>query len=182
MRGAGARERCERPLLTYHAGMSSDDPLTHFSPAGAAHMVEIESKPETPRRAVASASVRMAPATLQRITAGQVGKGDVLGVARIAAIAASKRCAELVPLCHPVRLTAVSVTFEIVDELPGVKVRAEVHAIDRTGPEMEAMLAASVGALTIYDMCKAMDRGMVVDAVMLLEKDGGKSGHWRREG
>ena len=166
--------------------MPSDDPLTHFSPAGAAHMVEIEGKAETPRRAVATARVRMAPATLERIRQGQVGKGDVLGVARVAAIAASKRCAELVPLCHPVRLTAVSVTFEIVDapagEWAGVEVRAEVRAIDRTGPEMEAMLAASVGALTIYDMCKAMDRGMVIEAVMLLEKDGGKSGHWRRSG
>jgi cyclic pyranopterin phosphate synthase len=162
--------------------MASDDPLTHFSPAGAAHMVEIEAKPETPRRAVAVARVRMAPATLERVTRAQVDKGDVLGVARIAAIAASKRCAELIPLCHPVRLTAVSVTFEIRDELPGVEVRAEVRAIDRTGPEMEAMLAASVGALTIYDMCKAMDRGMTVESVALVEKDGGKSGHWRRGG
>lgn len=161
--------------------MSGDDPLTHFTPAGAAHMVGIESKPETPRRAVASARVRMAPATLQRIVQGQVGKGDVLGVARVAAIAASKRCAELIPLCHPVRLTSVEVSFEILDELPGVRVRAEVRAIDRTGPEMEALTAASVGALTIYDMCKAMDRGMIVEAVMVLEKDGGKSGHWRRE-
>lgn len=145
-------------------------------------MVGIEAKPETARRAVASARVRMAPATLERIARGQAGKGDVLGVARIAAIAAAKRCAELIPLCHPVRLTSVEVTFETLDELPGVKVRAEVRAIDRTGPEMEAMMAASVGALTIYDMCKAMDRGMTVEAVALLEKDGGKSGHWRREG
>jgi cyclic pyranopterin phosphate synthase len=162
--------------------MASDDPLTHFSPAGAAHMVEIEGKPETPRHAVAVARVRMAHATLERVTRGQVDKGDVLGVARVAAIAASKRCAELIPLCHPVRLTAVSVTFEIRDELPGVEVRAEVRAIDRTGPEMEAMLAASVGALTIYDMCKAMDRGMTVESVALVEKAGGKSGHWRRDG
>ncbi len=162
--------------------MAGDDPLTHFSPAGAAHMVEVEAKPETPRRAVAMARVRMAPATLARIRQGQVGKGDVLGVARIAAIGASKRCAELVPLCHPVRLTAVSVVFELLDAPAGVEVRAEARAIDRTGPEMEAMLAASVGALTIYDMCKAMDRGMTVEAVMLLEKDGGKSGRWRREG
>ncbi|MCA9654489.1 MAG: cyclic pyranopterin monophosphate synthase MoaC [Myxococcales bacterium] len=161
--------------------MPSDDPLTHFSPAGAAHMVEIESKPETSRRAVAMARVRMAPATLQRIAGGQVGKGDVLGVARIAAIGASKRCAELIPLCHPVRITAVSVTFELLDELPGVEVRAEVRAIDRTGPEMEALTAASVGALTIYDMCKAMDRGMVLEQVALLVKQGGKSGHWQRE-
>ncbi len=162
--------------------MASDDPLTHFTPAGAAHMVEIESKPETARRAVALARVRMAPATLQRIVDGKVGKGDVLGVARIAAIAATKRCAELIPLCHPVRLTAVAVTFEILEALPGVEVRVDVHAIDRTGPEMEAMMGASVGALTIYDMCKAMDRGMTVEKVVLIEKQGGKSGHWQREG
>jgi len=160
--------------------MPSDDPLTHFSAAGAAHMVEIEAKPQTPRRAVASARVRTAAATLRRIEAGQVGKGDVLGVARIAAIGATKRCAELIPLCHPVQLTGVSVTFEILEDLPGVRVITEVRAIDRTGPEMEAMMAASVGALTIYDMCKAMDRGMVVEQVQLEEKDGGKSGHWRR--
>lgn len=144
-------------------------------------MVGVESKPETPRRAVASARVRMAPATLQRIGRGQVGKGDVLGVARVAAIGATKRCAELIPLCHPVRITGVDVTFELLDDLPGVAVRAEVRAIDRTGPEMEALAAASVGALTIYDMCKAMDRGMTIERVALLEKQGGKSGHWRRE-
>lgn len=144
-------------------------------------MVEIESKPETPRRAVATARVRMAPATLLRILEGQVGKGDVLGVARVAAISASKRTAELVPLCHPVRITGVDVTFEILDDLPGVKVRAEVRAIDRTGPEMEALTAATVGALTVYDMCKAMDRGMNVEQVMLIEKAGGKSGHWSRD-
>lgn len=145
-------------------------------------MVGIEAKAETPRRAVATARVRMAPATLQRIAQGQVGKGDVLGVARVAAIGATKRCAELIPLCHPVRITGVDVSFELLDALPGVEVRAEVRAIDRTGPEMEAMAAASVGALTIYDMCKAMDRGMVVQQVLLVEKQGGKSGHWRREG
>jgi len=145
-------------------------------------MVEIESKPETPRHAVASARVRMAAATLQRIVQGQVGKGDVLSVARIAAIGATKRCAELIPLCHPVRITSVGVTFELLEALPGVQVRAEVHAVDRTGPEMEAMMAASVGALTIYDMCKAMDRGMVVEEVLLVEKAGGKSGHWQRGG
>lgn len=157
------------------------DPLTHFSPEGEAHMVEIDAKPETPRRAVAEARVRMATATFDRIVAGQVGKGDVLGVARLAAIGATKRCAELIPLCHPVRITAVSVTFEPCPELPGFAVRADVRAVDRTGPEMEAMAAASVGALTIYDMCKAMDRGMEVQAVRLLEKRGGKSGHWRRD-
>ncbi len=160
--------------------MAADDPLTHFSAAGAAHMVGIESKSPTARRAVASAQIAMAPATLERIVEGQVGKGDVLGVARVAAIGATKHCAVLIPLCHPVAITGVSVTFEVLDDLPGIRVHAEVRAIDRTGPEMEAMTAASVGALTIYDMCKAMDRGMVVGPVELLEKDGGKSGHWRR--
>ena len=161
--------------------MSADDPLTHFSDTGAAHMVEVDAKPESPRRAVATARLRMTEAPLRRITEGQVGKGDVLGVARVAAIGATKRCAELIPLCHPVRITAVSVDFELLPELPGVQVRAEVRAIDRTGPEMEAMAAASVGALTIYDMCKAMDRGMSLEQVWLVEKQGGKSGHWRRD-
>ncbi len=145
-------------------------------------MVEIDAKPETPRRAVAIAQITMAPQTFDRIGQGQVGKGDVLGIARIAAIGATKRCAELIPLCHPVRITAVSVTFEMLEALPGVQVRAEVRAVDRTGPEMEALVAANVGALTIYDMCKAMDRGMTISAVQLLSKDGGKSGPWRRPG
>ena len=162
--------------------MSTDDPLTHFSAAGEAHMVEIEAKPETPRRAVAGARIRMAPATLRRIAEGQVGKGDVLGIARVAAIGATKRCAELIPLCHPVRITGVEVSFELREELPGVELRAEVRAVDRTGPEMEAMTAASVGALTIYDMCKAMDRTMTIEQVWLVEKAGGKSGHFRRDG
>lgn len=161
--------------------MPPTDPLTHFSATGDAHMVEIDAKPETPRRALARARVRMAPATYERITQGQAAKGDVLGVARLAAIGATKRCADLIPLCHPVRITAVTVTFELLAELPGVAVCAEVRAIDRTGPEMEAMAAASVGALTIYDMCKAMDRSMSIEQVVLLEKEGGKSGHWQRD-
>jgi cyclic pyranopterin phosphate synthase len=162
--------------------VSNGDPLTHFDAAGRAHVVSIDAKPETPRRAVASARVRMSPATLARIRAGQAAKGDVLGVARLAAISATKTTSQAIPLCHPVRITAVAVELELDEELPGVSVRVEVHAHDRTGPEMEAMHAAAIGALTIYDMCKAMDRAMVVDAVMLLEKDGGKTGHWRREG
>lgn len=155
--------------------------LTHFNAAGEAHMVAITSKPEAPRMAVAQARVRMAKATFERIKAGQVGKGDVLGVARLAGIGGAKHTATLIPLCHPVRVTAVDIGFVLVAELPGVTVTATVHAHDRTGPEMEAMQAATTAALTIYDMCKAMDRGMQIEAVELLEKSGGKSGHWQRK-
>jgi cyclic pyranopterin phosphate synthase len=158
----------------------ANDPLTHFDADGAARMVDIEAKRETPRRAVAKGRVRMAAETLARIEDGSVGKGDVLAVARLAGIGAAKGTAQLIPLCHPVRLTAVDVTFEVDRGLPGVTVRAEVHAIDRTGPEMEAMTAASVAALTIYDMCKAMDRGMSIETVQLQAKSGGKSGDWTR--
>ena len=158
------------------------DPLTHFDRAGQARIVAIDDKPETARMAVAAATVAMAAATLQRIEAGGVGKGDVLGVARIAAIQATKTTPQTVPLCHPVRVTSVDVQFEILAALPGVGVRVEVAAIDRTGPEMEAMHAASVAALTIYDMCKAMDRSMEIRSVRLIEKAGGKSGPWRRDG
>jgi cyclic pyranopterin phosphate synthase len=154
------------------------DPLTHFDDAGAARMVEVGEKPETARSAVAQARVRMQAQTLARIEGGEVGKGDVLGVARLGGIQGAKQTATLIPLCHPVRITGVDVRFELDRELPGVVVEAEVRAFDRTGPEMEAMAAASVAALTIYDMCKAMDRGMVVEATRLLSKSGGKSGQW----
>lgn len=154
------------------------DPLSHFDDAGAARMVEVGEKPETARSAVAQARVRMQAQTLARIEAGEVGKGDVLGVARLGGIQAAKQTAVLIPLCHPVRITGIDVAFEIDPGLPGVVVRAEVRAFDRTGPEMEAMAAASAAALTIYDMCKAMDRGMVLENVALLSKSGGKSGDW----
>jgi len=158
-----------------------DDPLTHFDAKGAAHIVPIETKPETPRAAVARGRVRMAQETLKRIQDGAIGKGDVLGVARLAGISAAKNTASSIPLCHPVRLTSVSVDFSVQAELPGIEVRVEVRAVDRTGPEMEAMTAASVALLTIYDMCKAMDRGMELTQVALVSKSGGKSGHWTRE-
>lgn len=141
-------------------------------------MVAIQDKPETPRAAVAMARIRMQAATLRRIEEGKVGKGDVLAVARLAGIGGAKMTAQLIPLCHPVRITAVDVELRAVADLPGVEVIARVHAHDRTGPEMEAMCAASIAALTVYDMCKAMDRGMVVESTRLLEKSGGKSGHW----
>ncbi|EDM78822.1 molybdenum cofactor biosynthesis protein C [Plesiocystis pacifica SIR-1] len=156
------------------------DELTHFDSAGAAHMVDIAAKPETPRMARARAKVVMAPATLERIEAGSMGKGDVLGVARLGGIAGAKQASVAIPLCHPVRLTAVEVAFELDASLPGVIVEATVSAVDRTGPEMEAMCAASSAALTIYDMCKAIDRSMTITDLCLLEKRGGKSGHWTR--
>ena len=157
-----------------------DDELSHFDEAGAAHMVDIAAKPETPRMARARARVRMATSTLAKIEAGQLGKGDVLGVARLGGITGAKQTATQIPLCHPVRITAVAIEFQLDPELPGVLVEARVEAVDRTGPEMEAMMAASVAALTIYDMCKAVDRGMEVLDVALVEKAGGKSGHWTR--
>lgn len=160
----------------------SDDPLTHFDGAGAAHIVPVGDKPETARAAIARGRIKMQPATLQRIQHGGVGKGDVLGVARLAAIGAAKATSQLIPLCHPVRITSIGIDFELLSALPGVEVRAEVCAHDRTGPEMEAMTAATTALLTIYDMCKAMDRGMTLEQVVLLSKSGGNSGRWLREG
>lgn len=157
------------------------DPLTHFDAGGAAHMVGITDKAETPRAATAGAGVKMAPATLERIESGEIGKGDVLGVARLGGIGGAKQTAALIPLCHPVRVTGVDIRFEVDRSLPGVQVYASVAAHDRTGPEMEAMMAASTAALTIYDMCKAMDRGMELVGVRLLRKSGGKSGEWVRD-
>lgn len=157
------------------------DPLSHFDPAGAARMVAVTDKPETPRAATARARVRMAAATLERVRGGTAAKGDVLGVARLAAIAGAKQTPALIPLCHPVRVTGVDVGFTLRDDLPGVELTVRVTAVDRTGPEMEAMTGAAAAALTIYDMCKAMDRGMIVEAVELVEKSGGKSGQWNRD-
>ncbi|MFO0631926.1 MAG: cyclic pyranopterin monophosphate synthase MoaC [Nannocystaceae bacterium] len=169
--------------------------LTHFDDSGAAQMVEIAGKAETVRHAVAAARVQMAPATLARIEAGTLAKGDVLAVARLAGIAATKVTAQAIALCHPVRVTGVRVDFRTVTPAPGdpatggpgataavLEIRVRVDAIDRTGPEMEAMHGATIAALTVYDMCKAIDRGMAIAEVVLLEKSGGKSGTWTREG
>lgn len=156
------------------------DPLTHFDPAGAARMVSITDKPESPRMARARARVRMDPATLERIRGGAIGKGDVLGIARLAAIGGAKATPAVIPLCHPVRLTAIDVDLRLDDALPGVIAEVTVQAHDRTGPDMEAMTAATVAALTIYDMCKAMDRSMTIEAVELVAKSGGRSGAWSR--
>ena len=158
--------------------MKKKPPLTHFDAAGAAHMVDVGAKPETLRVAVASGAVEMASETLALVAAGKMGKGDVLGVARIAARAGLKRTAELVPLCHPVRVVGSDV--ELRAGRGRVEIRAEVRAFDRTGVEMEALCAVTVAALTVYDMCKAVDRGMRIVDVQLEEKRGGRSGEWRR--
>ena len=153
--------------------------LTHFDDQGAAHMVEVSGKPETARVAIASGTITMAAETAREIAAGKIGKGDVLGVARLAGIQAAKRAAELIPLCHPLRLTGVDVDLEI--EGNAVRVTATVRAFDRSGVEMEALTAVSCAALTVYDMCKAIDRGMVISEIRLDEKRGGKSGTWTRD-
>ena len=152
--------------------------LTHFDAHGQAQMVDVAAKDETHRVAVASGSIWMLPATLQLIVAGSAKKGDVIGVARIAAIQAAKRTAELIPLCHPLPITRVAVDFEI--DAPGNRVAciARVETRGRTGVEMEALTAVQIGLLTVYDMCKAVDRGMVIGDVRVLEKHGGKSGDW----
>ena len=150
--------------------------LTHFDERGAARMVDVAGKAETHRVAVAGGSIRMLPATLALVTSGTAKKGDVLGVARIAAIQGAKRTSELIPLCHPVPLTSVTVDFHVDEAASRVDCTARVECTARTGVEMEALAAVQVGLLTIYDMCKAVDRGMTMDNVRLLEKRGGKSG------
>jgi len=153
--------------------------LTHLDEHGAARMVDVADKAVTHRRAVASAEVRMLPETLAMIVEGRAAKGDVFAVARVAGIMAAKRTADLIPMCHPLSLTHVSVNLEPGDAT--VLVTAVAETDGKTGVEMEALTAASVAALTIYDMCKAVDRGMVVADLKLLEKEGGKSGHYLRE-
>jgi cyclic pyranopterin phosphate synthase len=156
-----------------------NSPLTHFDAAGQAHMVDVGAKPETERIARAAGRIRMRPETLALIQAGDARKGDVLGIARIAGIQAAKRTGDLIPLCHPIPLTRVAVEFAIDAAGSTVACTTTAQTVGRTGVEMEAMTAAAVALLTIYDMCKAVDRGMVIEAVQLLEKSGGKSGHWR---
>ena len=158
------------------------NPLTHFDARGQAHMVDVADKGETQRVARAAGSVFMLPATLALIESGDAGKGDVLGVARIAAIQAAKRTAELIPLCHPVALSRVGVAFAIDRERACITCEATAETVGRTGVEMEALTAVSVGLLTIYDMCKAVDRAMRLESIRLLEKRGGKSGHWQAAG
>ena len=158
--------------------MPSD--LTHFDPTGASRMVDVGDKPLTVRIARASGRVRMLPATLQRIQDRSLAKGDVLEVARLAGIMAAKRTGEIIPLCHPLPLDAVSLSFSFPDDQT-VEIEAEVRVTARTGVEMEALVAVSAATLTIYDMCKAIDRGMIIERIQLEEKSGGKSGHFQRE-
>jgi cyclic pyranopterin phosphate synthase len=152
--------------------------LTHFDAAGQAHMVDVAGKDPTHRVARAEGCIWMEPATLERIQQGHAAKGDVIGIARIAAIQGAKRTADLIPLCHPLALTRVAVAFEWTEGRPGVRCTAQVETLGRTGVEMEALTAVQVGLLTIYDMCKAVDRGMEMGGIRLLEKHGGKSGDW----
>jgi len=155
--------------------------LSHFDSGGQARMVDVGAKPATRRRALAAGRIRMRRETLERVSEGGHRKGDVLAVARIAGIMAAKRTADLVPLCHPLPLSRVALAFEIDGAASAVECRAEVETVAPTGVEMEALTAVQVALLTVYDMCKAVDRGMVIDAVRLLEKSGGRSGTWRRE-
>jgi cyclic pyranopterin phosphate synthase len=155
--------------------------LTHFDHQGQAHMVDVAAKPETHRVARASGVIRMKPDTLALIKAGHAEKGDVLGIARIAAIQGAKRTAELVPLCHPLPITRVAVELELDEAESLLRCTAQVETLGRTGVEMEALTAVQVGLLTVYDMCKAVDRGMVMGDIRLLRKSGGKSGEWAAE-
>lgn len=156
--------------------------LTHLDSDGTAHMVDVGDKAVTSREAVAIGHVLMAPETLAMIRAGDAKKGDVLGTARLAGIMAAKKTHELIPLCHPLLLTKVAVEIDLDDALPGLRVRAFARVSGQTGVEMEALTAVSVTCLTIYDMVKAVDRAMVIGGVTLVEKKGGRSGHWRADG
>jgi len=154
--------------------------LSHLTPSGDARMVDVSPKKETAREAVARIVVKMRPATLGAIRAGQMAKGDVLGVARTAGIMAAKRTPDLIPLCHPLRITGCDIVFALDPKRSTVTIEARVRTVDKTGVEMEALTAAAVAGLTVYDMIKAVDRGVVLSGLCLLEKSGGKSGAWRR--
>ena len=155
-----------------------NSPLTHFDAHGQAHMVDVSEKRETHRVATAGGTIRMLPATLALITQGNAKKGDVIGIARIAAIQGAKRTSDLIPLCHPLPITKVAVEFQIDEAASAVHCQATVETLGRTGVEMEALTAVQIGLLTIYDMCKAVDRGMTMTDIRLQAKRGGKSGDW----
>ena len=159
--------------------MNSTSPLTHFDAQGQAHMVDVGAKVATHRVAVATGRIEMLPATWALIASGTAKKGDVLGIARIAGIQGAKKTSDLIPLCHPLALTRVAVDFEMIESpTPCVVCTVTAETVGPTGVEMEALTAVQVALLTIYDMCKAADRGMTITGVKLLEKQGGKSGHW----
>ena len=159
----------------------NDESLSHADGSGRARMVDVSGKDASPRYARASGAIRMASSTLDAIRGNALKKGDVLSVARIAAIMAAKKTAETIPLCHPIALTDVGVEFTLDDSLPGVRVVSHARTLERTGVEMEALTAATAALLTIYDMAKALDRGMTIVDVALLEKSGGASGDWKRD-
>ena len=155
--------------------------LTHVDETGRARMVDVSGKNPSERVAVATGAIRMAATTLDAIRTNSLKKGDVLSVARVAGIMAAKKTSELIPLCHPIALTDIRVEFTLDDSLPGVRVQTLARTMERTGVEMEALTAAAAALLTIYDMAKALDRGMTITSVALLEKSGGASGDWKRE-
>jgi len=157
---------------------SPPSPLTHFDAQGQAHMVDVAAKAHTHRVAVVEGRISMEPATLALIQSGSAKKGDVLGIARIAGIQGAKKASDLIPLCHPIGLTRVAVEFEVDPATSSVRCRTTAECTGQTGVEMEALTACSVALLTIYDMCKAVDRGMTISGVRLMEKLGGKSGHF----
>ena len=161
-------------------GESTFKGLSHVTPEGEARMVDVTAKAKTQREAVARLVLKMKRSTLAAIRAGQVAKGDVLGVARTAGILAAKRTSDLIPLCHPLRITGVDLTFELNERASALEIEARVKTVDKTGVEMEALTAAAVAGLTVYDMVKAVDKGIVLTDLCLLEKSGGKSGVWRR--
>ncbi|HWP46486.1 MAG TPA: cyclic pyranopterin monophosphate synthase MoaC [Candidatus Limnocylindrales bacterium] len=152
------------------------NPLTHFDDQGQAHMVDVSDKASTRREAVAQGVVYMKPETFRMIVNQKIAKGDVFGVARIAGIMAAKKTSELIPLCHPLAITGIDIFFNPVEAESKIEIRAEVRITDKTGVEMEALTAVSIAALTIYDMCKAVDRGMRISDIHLVKKTGGKSG------
>jgi cyclic pyranopterin monophosphate synthase len=152
--------------------------LTHFDNSGQAHMVDVGDKPNSKRTAIACGTITMLPETLKLILQGDAKKGDVLGIARIAAIQASKKTSDLIPLCHPISLTRVAILFDVDESACAITCKATCETTGQTGVEMEALTAVNIGLLTIYDMCKAADRGMVITDIKLLEKHGGKSGDW----
>ena len=161
--------------------MNTDQLLTHLDSRGEAHMVDVGDKALTSRVAVARAQIRMKPETLSAISASELSKGDALATARIAAIQAAKKTSDLIPLCHPLPITKVAVELRADLALPGIVIEVTCKVRGQTGIEMEALTAASVAALTIYDMAKSIDRGMVIEEVMLIEKSGGKTGEWRSD-
>jgi len=169
-----------QPIVMSHSLPKTPSPLTHFDAQGQAHMVDVGAKAASHRLAVATGRIQMLPSTLALVQAGTAKKGDVLGIARIAGIQGAKRTSDLIPLCHPLALTRVAVEFEVLSEnsIPTIVCNATAETVGPTGVEMEALTAVQVALLTIYDMCKAVDRGMTITDVKLLEKQGGKSGHW----